>query len=169
MRIKTSLMSISLIFISLILGGCVTTDNTPVGQAAVKNFETRSVDATFDEVYSAATEGLFDLGYTIQHSDKATGVLVGEKKVNKQNKIVIEIADILAEKETHKEDLSEMLQLTLYIQPVDPKSTKVRIKTAVDKTPTFNKSAIDEVWVYIQRQVLMEGKVPEAKKEEVKK
>jgi hypothetical protein len=42
----------------------------------------------------------------------------------------------------------------------------VRIKTAVEKEPKLDREAINEVWVYIQRQILMEGGPSKKEREE---
>ncbi len=126
-----------------------------MGQAAMKLFETRTVNASLEEVFTAAAEALFDLGYVIKHSDKQSGILVGEKQ------------------DSRKEDRAAMAfwfgfaaaaavqpivyNLTLLVKPVDDNTSKVRIKTSIDGEPAFCKETIDKVWVYIERQVLMES------------
>ena len=143
--------------IGFTLSGCVTTAPPKMGQAALKVFETRTVDAPFKEVYSAAVEGLFDLGYTIAHSDKGSGVIVGEKRVEKQGAGWMRFSDSANKVVRPESDYYNTLQLTLLIRSIDESSTKIRIKTAVNKEPKLDKEAIDEVWLYIERQVLMEG------------
>lgn len=153
-------MKIVMIFIVpmvIFLSGCITTGTPPMTQAAIKAFETRTVDAPFEQVYSGAAEGLFDLGYTVVHTDKNTGILVGEKRMKKPGAEWMKISDDMNKVIRSESDYYDILQLTLFIQTVDSASTKVRIKTAVNKSPQLNKEAIDEVWLYIERQVLMES------------
>lgn len=161
---KGYLWIVALLVVSGLFSGCVTTDSKPQTQTEIKTFETRTVDAPFEQVYSAATEGLFDLGYTISHSDKSTGVLVGQKRVLRDfakefswAKVMIDVLDDDKVSSSSEKDKYEMLELTLFIQSLDQKTTKVRIKTAVDKQAKFDKDAVDQAWVYIQRQVLMES------------
>lgn len=123
-----------------------------MGQAQMKNFETREVDAPFDQVYEAGTEALFDLGYTIIHSDKESGILVGEKGQGRGSTWVFKDKKL----EKKEREFPDFLQLTLLVKPINKKLTKVRIKTAINKERRLDKRAIDEMWVYIQRQVLME-------------
>lgn len=137
----------------VLVSGCtwVTTGNQQVGQAQLKNFETRTVDAPFDAVYAAATEALFDLGYQIRHSEKASGVIMGEQYYNYTESVY------LGKGAYDKRDKKKVYEITLLIKPEDKKSTNVRIKTSTDGQPRLNKEAIDKVWVYIDRQVMMDS------------
>lgn len=138
-----------------VLSGCATTGI--MGQAAITALETRTIDASFEQVYSAATEGLFDLGYTIEHSDKNSGIIVGEKKMEKPEARWKKFWDELGGTDRPESAYYNTLQLTLFVQSIDEKTTKVRIKTAVNKLPQLDKKSIDEVWLYIDRQVLMKS------------
>ncbi len=128
-----------------------------VGQAEIKNFETRTIDAKFDDVYAAATEALFDLGYQIKHSEKASGLIVGEQQHNYTESVY------LGKGVWDKRDKQTFYDITLLIIPEDKKHTNVRIKTSINGEPKLNKDAIDKVWVYVDRQVLMESP-PSSKK-----
>lgn len=125
----------------------------PPSQAQLKALETRTLDAPFDAVYAAATEALFDLGYQVTHSDKASGVVVGQKTKTESEWVKGPAGYFSREKKT-------VLSLTLLIKPMGAKTTDVRIKTAVDGAARLDKSAINEVWVYIDRQTLMEAPPP---------
>jgi hypothetical protein len=138
--------------------GWLTSGNQQVGQAEIKNFETRSVDAKFEDVYAAATEALFDLGYQIKHSEKASGLIVGEQHYNYSETVY------LGKGIWDRRDKQRVYEITLLIKPENKKSTNVRIKTSVDGQPRLNKDAIDKVWVYIDRQVLMESSATPQKK-----
>lgn len=131
--------------------GWLTSGSQQPGQAEIKNFETRTVDATFDSVYAAATEALFDLGYQIKHSEKASGLIVGEQHYNYSESVY------LGKGIWDRRDKQRVYEITLLIKPEKKKSTNVRIKTSIDGQPRLNKDAIDKVWVYIDRQVLMES------------
>lgn len=152
---KQTLFNIFFLFLVITsLSSCASTNSRSVGQAAIKNFETRTIDASFDDVFGASTEALFDLGYTIKHSDKKSGIIVGEKQdARKDEKAVMAIlyglpaASIVT---------PIVYNLTILIKP-DEESVKVRIKTAVDGEPKLNKQVIDRVWIYIDREVLMES------------
>lgn len=134
-----------------VLGGCAFGEKN-MGQAQLKAFETRPLDASFEEVYSAAVEAMFDLGYTVSHSDKDSGIVVGEKRKKKPGAWLW--GDIPEGK--HVEDYYDFVQLTLLVKKDGPKESKVRIKTAVNKEIRLDKESVDEVWIYIQRQMMME-------------
>lgn len=136
----------------------VTSGGQQVGQAELKNFETRSIDAKFDDVYAAATEALFDLGYQIRHSEKASGLIVGEQHQNYSESVY------LGKGIWDRRDKQRVYEITLLIKPESKKSTNVRIKTSIDGQPRLNKDAIDKVWVYVDRQVLMDSPPTSQKK-----
>ena len=145
------LIATMMVILSL-YSGCVAGGNRPTGQAAIKHFETRKIDAPFDTVYEASVEAMFDLGYTISHSDKESGVIVGEKRKKKPFSEILWMSD----RTKHRHDLYDTLQLTLLVRPKGKNASKVRIKTDVNKQRRLNRKAINEVWVYIDRQVMME-------------
>lgn len=146
------LRTMAVVAAAALLTGCgwMTSGGQQVGQAQMKNFETRSIDASFDDVYAAATEALFDLGYQIKHSEKASGIIVGEQRTNYSETVY------LGKGVWDTRDKQRVFEITLLIKPEKKKTTNVRIKTSVDGQPRLNKDAIDKVWVYIDRQVLME-------------
>ncbi len=119
-------------------------------QSEITALETRFVDAPFNKVYDAAIEALFDLGYTLLHSDKTSGIVVGERQ-KKNTWTIFEDGQFKTQEGT------DSFQINILIQAETKKQTKVRIKTAMNKEQTVNKRAIDEVWVYIERQVLMKN------------
>lgn len=132
--------------------GLFTDSTSPKSQAAKKAFETRTIDAKYDDVYAAAVEAMFDLGYTIIHSEKSTGIIVGEKN-RKRSMMSLGMTD---EERRRAENEFDTLQLTIYVKESGKKQTAVRIKTSFNKIESFHKKAIDQVWIYIQRQVMME-------------
>jgi len=155
-RSKKLTTCIVLIFsLSTILTGCASSSKIIMGQAAMKLFETRTVDASLNEVFTAATEAMFDLGYTIKHSDKESGILVGERQDSqKDDQVAMAFMFGWAAAAAVR---PIVYNLTLLVKPVDEKTSKVRIKTSIDGEPAFCKETIDKVWVYIERQVLMES------------
>lgn len=132
--------------------GCITwAAPQPMTQAEVAALETRFVDAPLAKVYDAAVEALFDLGYTVTHSDKSSGLVVGERQKEK-------VWTVFENGMWQTRQGFESFQITLLIQPETKKQTKVRIKTAINKEQRMNKRAIDDVWIFIERQVLMGAK-----------
>lgn len=155
-----SLRMMMIVAAAAVLSGCgwLTSGSQQVGQAQIKNFETRSVDATFDSVYAAATEALFDLGYQIKHSEKASGLIVGEQRENFSETVY------LGKGIWDRRDKQRIFEITLLIKSETKATTNVRIKTSVDGKPRLNKDAVDKVWVYIDRQVLMDAPPASGKK-----
>ena len=144
-----------LIFTTAFLSGCVTTGSRTMGQAAIKNFETRTVDASINAVFTAATEALFDLGYIIKHSDRQSGLLVGERQDARKGERAATTFWFGYAAAANVRPV--VYNLTLLIKPTGDETTDVRIKTSVDGEPKLDKKAIDQVWLYIERQVLMES------------
>ncbi len=120
------------------------TGNHSVGQAAMKHIETREVDAPIAQVFTGATEALFDLGFSIKHSDRASGLLVGEKTDARKGKraaavtagvLAFGVAGLLAASMVDP----VVYNLTLFIRPVDEDTSTVRIKTSIDGEDNWNR------------------------------
>ncbi|MBI4237252.1 MAG: hypothetical protein HY696_02390 [Deltaproteobacteria bacterium] len=141
-----------LCWLALPLSGCafLFSSTPPMSQAEIKQLETRTINAPVDVVFTAATEALFDLGYLIKHSERSSGVLLGEKQHTEN-----EWVSGTEHHPGHWREKSITDNITLLIQPENKRSTSVRVKTARNGEQRINKSAIDEVWVLIDRQVLM--------------
>lgn len=140
---------------SLLLAGCAFLEDSGLGQAEVTALQTREVDAPYEKVYAAAQEALFDLGYTILHSEKASGVLVGEKQERNHRSEWITIPNTTNQIPRPQAELYDTLDLTFLIKPNGPRSTNVRIKTDINKHQRLDRRAINDAWLYIQRQVMM--------------
>lgn len=133
------------------LFGCASDQN--LGQAALKNFETRTVDSDIDTVYSAAIEALFDLGYLIKHSDKDAGIIVGEKQdAQKSKKLRSRIWKTLVFGAYGAFGASSVqpivYNITIFVKYKSQDSTNVRIKTSIDGEPKLDKESIDQVWLW---------------------
>jgi len=62
-------------------------------QLGARQIEIRTLDVPYELAYRAATQALFSLGYSIDHSDKVSGILTGSRMVGVANmKIQIEKA-----------------------------------------------------------------------------
>ena len=127
----------------LLLTGCNASNR--LSQAQLNAIETREVDASMNETYNAASGALFDAGYTIAMSDRQGGLLTGTKATDKSAArfwISPYIEDI-------------KFAVSIQIRETTPKICTVRIKTSINGAPKVDKKAIDELWVLMQRQVLM--------------
>lgn len=136
--------------------GCAFLNGEPqMSQAQIKQLESRTIDAPFKEVYDASIEALFDLGYTIVHTDKESGVIMGERSSKSYRTVWVTLAD--GNRSPSSEEYLQTKQLTILVKPEGRKQCTVRIKSSRNKESSFDKKAINEVWLYIDRQVLMEG------------
>jgi hypothetical protein len=50
-------------------------------QLGARQIEVRSLDVSFEVAYRSATQALLSLGYSINHSDRASGILTGSRSV----------------------------------------------------------------------------------------
>ena len=119
---------------------------TKLTQAQMNALETREVDATFSETFNAASSALFDAGYTISMSDRDGGLLSGNKSNNRR-------AERFWLKNHNIED--DHFAISIQIQENGPRRCSVRVKTSVNGEPRSDKTAIDQLWVLMQRQVMM--------------
>lgn len=153
---KNTYITCLIFMLTISLSGCAYFAGIqPLNQAQITNFETRSIDASFESVYSAATEALFDLGYIIRHSEKASGLIMGEKAPSERVWVPASQG-----KPGEYVDKQRVYSLTLLIRKDDVKSTNVRIKTSVNGEPKLNKQMVDQVWLYVDRQVMMGAEAP---------
>lgn len=136
--------------------GCASSSaNRKMGQAEIKNFETRMIDAPYDEVFSAGIEALFDLGYTITHSDKTAGIITGQKQRERNR---ISYGFVWYDSHVYSDPI--VYTISMLIKKDTDNSTVIRIKMVEDGMPVWDRKAIDRLWVYMERQVMMET-VPE--------
>jgi hypothetical protein len=114
-------------------------------QAQLNAIETRVVEADFDETFSAASGALFDAGYIITMSDREGGLVTGGQTKKTSGWEVWFGSGVYYRN----------LAVTIQVRESGPDRCRVRVKTAVDGQTRVNKEAIDEIWVLMQRQVLM--------------
>lgn len=146
MRATAAILSLML---AGFLGGCAASAPR-YSQAQLNAIESREVEASLDETFSAASNALFDAGYTIAMSDRQGGLLTGTKgKDNTAARIWVSpyIQD------TH-------FTVSVQMRQQAPKLTVTRVKTSVNGEPYVKKEAIDQFWVLMQRQVLMKEPLP---------
>jgi hypothetical protein len=130
---------------------CGTSSNmSKYTQAQITALTTRTVDASYDDTFRAATDALFDGGYTVSQSDHAGGTVSGYKRDDKS---------------------AERFWINPYIQDTDfrmsvlvrdrsPVETSVRISMAVNGEPYINEEAVDNFWQLMRRQVLIQAPPP---------
>lgn len=132
---------------ALLLPAC-TIGHSPkrYSQAQLNSIETRVVEAGLKETFDAAMNALFDAGYVIAVSDRDGGIITGSRAVDQTTARVL---------------LSSAIRDTQYVMSIQVRETKagrqcaVRVKLAVNGEARVHKETIDELWVLMQRQVLM--------------
>lgn len=62
----------------------VSTVQTEPTQLGVRQIEVRRLEVPYETAYNAAAQAMFDLGYSVSHSDKASGILTGSRMVGLQ-------------------------------------------------------------------------------------
>jgi hypothetical protein len=143
----------ALIGASVLLGpcGCAT-----LTQAEIKALETRELDLPYDEAYQAAMNGLFSLGFTIDHSDKESGVVTG-KRTDPQvgaklgAAVVLGVVGVLA-----VGDRSEAV--TFKLAALEPRVTQLRMKVVVNGKAVVDRQFMTKIWQQIEREAMLESR-----------
>ena len=73
------LVIVAALVCGVLVAGCATTPKYT--QAQLNSIETREVDASMEETFSAATNALFAAGYTIAMSDRPGGIPTGRVRI----------------------------------------------------------------------------------------
>jgi hypothetical protein len=146
-RCAILLVSAAVVVVSA-LGGCGTSSNlSRYSQAQLNAIETRTVEASLAETFQAASNALFDAGYTIAMSDREGGLITGQRGDDKT---------------AERFWISPYIQDTRFIISIQVREqsssqTDARIKTSKNGEPYVDEEAIDQIWTLMQRQVLMKA------------
>jgi hypothetical protein len=133
----------------MMLAGCEA-PGPKLSQAQMNALETREVEASFDDTYRAASNALFDAGYTIAMSDKSAGLLTGSRAKDRS-----------AERMWGDQSIRDTVFLvSMQITNVGPKNSSVRVKTSINGEARVDPQAINQLWVLMQRQVMMKEPLP---------
>ncbi len=127
-------------------------------QAEIKMLETRELDLPYDEAYAAASNGLFSLGYTIDHSDKESGILTGKKHdPNVGGKVagalVLGVVGLLAAGENDE-------AVTFMLTRVEPNVTQLRMKVLYNGKPSTDRKLMTKIWQQIEREAMLDSRPP---------
>jgi len=120
-------------------------DPEDLTQSQISAIETRVVEASLDETFTAASHALFDAGYQIAMSDRTGGILTGTKIVRAG---AFQVPAVLR------------YALSIQIRKTRRRNCEARIHTTVNGEARVDKEAIDQIWVLMQRQVLMKAPPP---------
>lgn len=128
---------------AILLAGCAA---APVyTQAQLNAIETRVVEAGAAETFDAASGALFDAGYIIAMSDRTGGLLTGTQ--------VIEASGW--DQFWGTAPYAKHLAMSVQVRAENDRQSLIRIKTQVNGRTKVDQAAINEIWVLMQRQVLM--------------
>lgn len=123
------------------VGGCTRSWS----QAEVKFLETREVHRSFEEVYDGALNAMFSLGITIDHSDKASGVVTGQSGDYAYR------SQLRGRSKKHY----EVKKVTLLITPRAPQLTQVRMKVLVNEEEQLDRKLMTAIWQRIEREIML--------------
>ncbi len=131
--------------------GCATTTMT---QAEIKFLETRELDLPYDEAYTAATNGLFSLGFTISHSDKESGILTGNRHdprtgAKLTNALFFGVIGLAATSERNE-------AVSFMLNALSPEITLLRMKVVVDGKSVVDRELMTNIWQRIEREGMLE-------------
>ena len=124
------------------VGGCATPSWS---QAEVKFLETREVHRSYEEVYDGALNAMFSLGITIDHSDKASGVVTG------QSGDYAFRSQLQGRTKKHY----QVKKVTLLITPRAPQLTQVRMKVLVNEKEQLDRKLMTAIWQRIEREIML--------------
>src|SRR5262245_6341780 len=124
------------------LGGCTATPK--LTQAQLNAIESRVVEADYDATFDAASGALFDAGYIIAMSDRPGGLLTGTQVVEPEGW-----------DQCWNGPDPRFQAISVQVRHKEASRSTVRIKTQVNGRTRVDQAAIDQIWVLMQRQVLM--------------
>jgi hypothetical protein len=137
--------------------GCATAQTVGPGQLATKVMETRTLSIPYDRAYAAATNAFFAIGYTLKHTDKASGVIVGERSDSGAGKkaaliLLFGLPGALINTKTNYD-------LTVMLTKDAPAITTIRIGASKNGEPVINKEITDKFWTIVEREAMVDEPV----------
>lgn len=159
---KKSLLLLLMIGLFCVGWGCASNQGSGPGQLATRAIEIRYLEADFSTAFKAATHAFFALGYTIKHSDRPSGILVGSNESSDGSAkfgwmLLLGVAGALIDTDTNQE-------ITLLLDKgKDDKRTTLRIQMLINGKAQIDPTTVDRIWIVAQREamVIKGVKVPE--------
>ena len=141
------------LFVGGLIGSCGCTQLT---QAEIKALETREMDCPFDEAYKAAANGLFSLGFAIEHSDKESGIVTGKRKDPQTGAkigaaIAFGVLGLLAVGDRDE-------TVTFMLTEVEPNLTQLRMKVIINGKGVIDRTLMTKIWQQIEREAMLESR-----------
>ncbi len=134
----------------LISSGC-----SQMAQSEIKALETRELNLAYNDAYKAAANGLFSLGFTINHSDRESGIVSGVRNDPNTGKKIANTLLFgvlgLAATSSREESVSFMLS------PLEDHLTQLRMKVLVNGKPVVDRKVMTMIWQRIEREAMLES------------
>jgi hypothetical protein len=132
-----------------LLAGC----EQPLKQSELKFLETRQLDYSYDQSFKAAANGLFSFGFTVDHSDKESGILTGRRTDPRTgakiaNAMAFGMVGLLATSDRNE-------AVTFMVTAVEPKVTELRMKLLVNGKQVVDRTAMTKIWQQIEREAML--------------
>jgi hypothetical protein len=131
--------------------GCV-----QLTQAEIKVLETRELDMPYAEAYEAAANAMFDLGFTIDHSDKESGVLSGKRcdprtGAKVANTLLFGVIGLAATGERAE-------AVAFKLTDKEPSLTQLRMKVIVNGKSVTDRQLMTKIWTQVEREAMLESR-----------
>ncbi len=138
----------------VLISGCA-----PLTQAEVKALETRELDLPYNEAYQAAMNGLFSLGFTLDHTDMASGVVTGKRQDPQTGAkigaaIAFGVIGLLAVGDRNEAVTFKLVKLA-------PRLTQLRMKVIINGKPVTDRTFMTKIWQQIEREAMLESRPSE--------
>jgi hypothetical protein len=144
------LMSLTMITFFLMLGCSAGGNIHKYSQSQLSAMTTRTVLASHVETYRAATDAMFDVGFTIEESDRDGGILTGSRA-----------DDRTAERFWVNPYMKDtQYKMTVLVRDINSKESTVRLSMSRNGEAFVEESVIDEFWRKMKRQVLLKETIP---------
>ncbi len=152
--VSTILRSMALSVLAMsgfLVCGCM----QPLTQSEIKNLETRELSLPYDNAYKAAANGLFSLGFAVEHSDKASGILTGQRIDKQAGKkvaagIMFGVIGVLATGNRTE-------TVTFMVTPANPVVTNLRMKVIIDGKQVTDREFMTKIWQQIEREGMLDS------------
>jgi len=145
--VRGAFRALPVLAVSLVVG-CKT-----MTQSEIKFLETRELDLPYDNAYKAAANGLFSLGFAIDHSDKESGILSARQHdprtgLKVSNAIFFGVIGLAA---TESVDHA----ITFMLTSVNPTLTELRMKVVRNGKAVVDRKLMTKIWQTIEREAML--------------
>ena len=127
-------------------------------QSEIKFLETRELDLPYGEAYMAAANGLFSLGFAIEHSDKESGIITGKRKDPQTGAkigaaVAFGVLGLLAVGDREE-------SVTFMLTELGSELTQLRMKVIINGKSVVDRKLMTKIWQQIEREAMLETRPP---------